>query len=117
MIDVGGTTTDISLVVDGRPVVSSLGSRIGKYHTHVDSVEMVTVGIGGDSLVRIEETGQMEIGPNRVKPLALAPEAAEARSLQTARWVVATREDTVRSFGDRLDPYVVTHDGSLGAPH
>ena len=79
VIDVGGTTTDISLVVDGRPVISSLGSRIGKYHTHVDSVEMVTVGIGGDSLVRIEETGQMEIGPNRVKPLALAPEAAEAR--------------------------------------
>lgn len=79
VIDVGGTTTDICLVLDGRPVISSLGSRIGKYFTHVDAVEMVTVGIGGDSLVRIEETGRMEIGPDRVRPLALAPEAAEAR--------------------------------------
>jgi N-methylhydantoinase A/oxoprolinase/acetone carboxylase beta subunit len=71
IVDVGGTTTDITLIREGRPVIRSEGMTIGAWRTHVKAVEMYTVGIGGDSLVRISG-GVPELGPARVVPLSQA---------------------------------------------
>ncbi len=72
VIDVGGTTTDIAIVENGRPLLASDGCRIGLWKTHVEAVDMHTAGIGGDSHVHIGERGELSIGPNRVTPLAMA---------------------------------------------
>lgn len=71
IVDVGGTTTDITLIRDGRPVVREEGMTIGSWRTHVRAVEMHTVGLGGDSLVRVGR-GALSLGPARVVPLSLA---------------------------------------------
>ncbi len=72
VIDVGGTTTDIAIVENGRPLLAADGCRIGLWKTHVEAVDMHTAGIGGDSHVHIGERGELSIGPNRVTPLAMA---------------------------------------------
>jgi len=77
IVDVGGTTTDIALVEQGRPVISNRGSLIDRWLTHVDAVKIHTVGIGGDSHVTIDRTGQLTIGPGRVQSLAMSPGIAD----------------------------------------
>lgn len=69
IVDVGGTTTDITLIREGHPVVREEGMTIGSWRTHVRAVEMYTVGLGGDSLARVEN-GRLSLGPARVVPLS-----------------------------------------------
>ncbi len=80
IVDVGGTTTDVTLLRRGRPVIQSDGMVVGDWETHVEAVEMFTVGVGGDSLVRPEADGTLSVGPLRVVPLCMAgplPDPAE----------------------------------------
>ena len=72
VIDVGGTTTDIAMIENGKPLLAPDGCTIGDWKTHVEAVDMFTGGIGGDSHVMIDEKGIMTIGPARVVPLAMA---------------------------------------------
>jgi N-methylhydantoinase A/oxoprolinase/acetone carboxylase beta subunit len=81
VVDVGGTTTDITLIRDGRPVVREEGMTIGSWRTHVQAVEMYTVGLGGDSLARIEN-GVLALGPARVVPLSQAHLYLEGSALK-----------------------------------
>ncbi len=74
VVDVGGTSTDVTLVQDGLPVLMEQGQRIGKWDTHVRSLAMYTVAAGGDSLVQAKTAEDMQVGPRRVLPLCLAPE-------------------------------------------
>jgi N-methylhydantoinase A/oxoprolinase/acetone carboxylase beta subunit len=71
VVDVGGTTTDITRIRHGRPLVDTDGSRIGVWETHVPAVSMHTVGIGGDSFVRMEKK-ELMVGPERAVPLCMA---------------------------------------------
>jgi len=74
VVDVGGTTTDICcLVEDGLPVVTVDGSLIGRWQTHVNTVESFTVGVGGDSAVWVHSSS-LGLSAERVRPLALHPE-------------------------------------------
>jgi len=72
VLDVGGTTTDIAIIEQGRPVQSVEGCTIDSWVTHMPSVDMHTGGIGGDSLVTLQKTGSMITGPTRVTPLCLS---------------------------------------------
>lgn len=72
ILDVGGTTTDITLIKDGNPVIDTGGMSIGKWETHVEAVEMFTVGVGGDSLVQLSQGKPMTVGPARVTPVCMA---------------------------------------------
>lgn len=74
IVDVGGTTTDLAMIENGKPLISSEGCIIEKWQTHITAVETYTVGIGGDSLVRIDRSGELHVGPARVRPLSSAPE-------------------------------------------
>lgn len=74
IVDVGGTTTDVTLIRDSRPTIQESGSIIGEWETHVEAVEMFTVGVGGDSFSRINRSGKLEVGPGRVVPLCMAGE-------------------------------------------
>lgn len=79
IVDVGGTTTDISMVVDGKPVMAAEGCRIGDWKTHVEAVDMSTKGIGGDSHILLDAADTIHIGPNRVVPLAVSEHALDIR--------------------------------------
>lgn len=84
VVDVGGTTTDLITVRGGEVAVRSGGAVIGGWETHVRTVELRTVGLGGDSHVRVElgAMARLLVGPRRVQPLALAGEAASGDALQ-----------------------------------
>ncbi|WP_319764843.1 hydantoinase/oxoprolinase family protein [Maridesulfovibrio sp.] len=72
IVDVGGTTTDVTLIRNSQPTIQESGSFIGDWETHVEAVEMFTVGVGGDSFARINRSGNFEVGPGRVVPLCMA---------------------------------------------
>jgi N-methylhydantoinase A/oxoprolinase/acetone carboxylase beta subunit len=69
VVDVGGTTTDIAALRDGRPRLNPEGARVGRWQTMVEAVDVHTVGLGGDSLVAIDGEGRPVVGPRRVVPL------------------------------------------------
>ena len=77
--DIGGTTTDIAVLRDGRPAIDPAGARVGPWRTMVEAVAMRTTGLGGDSEVHVVEeglSGGIALGPRRVIPVSLI--AAEA---------------------------------------
>jgi N-methylhydantoinase A/oxoprolinase/acetone carboxylase beta subunit len=69
--DMGGTTTDVALLHDGRPVLSPAGAVVGGWRTMVEAVAVHTYGLGGDSEVRLDEAEGLVAGPRRAMPLAL----------------------------------------------
>jgi N-methylhydantoinase A/oxoprolinase/acetone carboxylase beta subunit len=71
VVDVGGTTTDIAALNDGRPRLNPEGAQVGEWRTMVEAVDVHTVGLGGDSHVYLNSEGRLVIGPRRVVPLCL----------------------------------------------
>lgn len=83
--DIGGTTTDVALLKDGRPAIDPMGARVGPYRTMVEAVAMRTTGLGGDSQVHLITEGLqggLTLGPRRVLPVSLiaheAPDVVHA---------------------------------------
>lgn len=70
VIDMGGTTTDLALLQEGRPSIDSRGARVGGWLTRVRAAEITTIGLGGDSLISVDRSGVISIGPQRVFPLS-----------------------------------------------
>ena len=73
--DIGGTTTDVAILRDGRPRLDPEGASIGGFRTMVEAVAVRTFGLGGDSEVALDGHGlapELKLGPRRLVPLALA---------------------------------------------
>ena len=66
-LDIGGTTTDISLWKQGRPLMTKNGVSIREYPSAVRSFAVTSIGIGGESVVRIVDS-DVTVGPERVGP-------------------------------------------------
>ncbi len=60
--DMGGTSTDVSVIRDGRPIISRQTS-LGYYPIKVPSVEVHSVGAGGGSVAHVPMTGALRVGP------------------------------------------------------
>lgn len=59
--DMGGTSTDISLL-EGNPTLTNEG-RIGRFPVAVPMVDMHTIGAGGGSIAWIDQGGMLQVGP------------------------------------------------------
>ena len=68
-LDIGGTTTDISVFADGIPLLEAAGVTIGRQKTLIRGLYTKSIGIGGDSAVRIKN-GEIFVGPEREGPAA-----------------------------------------------
>ncbi|MBI4773441.1 MAG: hydantoinase/oxoprolinase family protein [Deltaproteobacteria bacterium] len=71
VLDIGGTTTDIAVLKGGLPRLNDKGVAVGPWQTHVAAVDVRTVGLGGDSHIRTDHAGEIQIGPQRVEPLCV----------------------------------------------
>jgi len=71
VIDVGGTSTDISSICMGVPDLSDEGAVVGGWKTRVRAIRMETTATGGDSHIWTVNR-QLFLGPRRVIPLAVA---------------------------------------------
>jgi len=60
--DMGGTSTDVATIVDGRLLFRSQGD-VESLPVTVPMLDIVSVGAGGGSLVRIDEAGGLKVGP------------------------------------------------------
>ncbi|MFW6187851.1 MAG: hydantoinase/oxoprolinase family protein [Actinomycetota bacterium] len=60
--DGGGTSTDVSVVLDGRPTLTTEGS-VGAYPSKIPMIDVVTVGAGGGSVAWINPEGMLKVGP------------------------------------------------------
>jgi N-methylhydantoinase A/oxoprolinase/acetone carboxylase beta subunit len=72
--DMGGTTTDVAIVVGGRPVVRAEGAVIGGWRTMVEAIDVHTCGLGGDSEVYFDREQHLAVGPRKAMPLSLLVE-------------------------------------------
>lgn len=64
VLDIGGTTTDISLIIGGDPLYASKGARIEEQYTHINAFAVKSIPLGGDSLISYEK-GNLRAGPER----------------------------------------------------
>ncbi len=62
-LDVGGTSADVALVVDGRPVVTTDGGIEG-FPLRVPLVDVATIGAGGGSIAWLDRAGGLRVGPH-----------------------------------------------------
>lgn len=69
VVDIGGTTTDLALILEGKPLYASRGALLGGHYSHVRSFAVRSLPLGGDSTVRISG-GEIVIGPERSGPAA-----------------------------------------------
>lgn len=70
ILDMGGTTTDIAVMKNGRPRIDPRGARVGGWRTRVAAAEVNTFGLGGDSRIYMEmHDNRTKVGPRRVYPI------------------------------------------------
>jgi N-methylhydantoinase A/oxoprolinase/acetone carboxylase beta subunit len=67
VMDIGGTTTDMAVLLDRAPVLDPLGIELARYKTLIRALDILSIGLGGDSVVRISD-GQLTVGPERRGP-------------------------------------------------
>ncbi|MCQ9386175.1 hydantoinase/oxoprolinase family protein [Brevibacterium moorei] len=60
--DGGGTSTDVTVVLDGDPALTTEGS-VGVYPSKIPMIDVVTVGAGGGSIAWTTPEGQLKVGP------------------------------------------------------
>ncbi|MGE5465443.1 MAG: hydantoinase/oxoprolinase family protein, partial [Syntrophothermus sp.] len=72
VVDIGGTTTDLALILSGKPLLASKGAKLGGFLTQVRAFAVRSIAVGGDSIVRVIETNNgaktVTIGPERAGP-------------------------------------------------
>lgn len=60
--DGGGTSTDVTVVIDGKPALTTEG-HVGAYPSKIPMIDVVTVGAGGGSIAWISPEGTLKVGP------------------------------------------------------
>lgn len=65
VLDVGGTTSDIGVLQDGFPRESSVAVEVGDIRTNFRMPDIISVGLGGGSIVRVKEN-KITVGPDSV---------------------------------------------------
>ncbi|MGZ4589401.1 MAG: hydantoinase/oxoprolinase family protein [Actinomycetes bacterium] len=60
--DGGGTSTDVAVVLDGDPALTTEGT-VGHYPSKIPMIDVVTVGAGGGSVAWVSPEGAMKVGP------------------------------------------------------
>jgi N-methylhydantoinase A len=61
-LDGGGTSTDVAVVLDGEPTLTTEGT-VGRYPSKIPMIDIVTVGAGGGSIAWISPEGTLKVGP------------------------------------------------------
>ncbi len=67
VLDIGGTTTDMAVLIDRAPLLAARGVDAGPHKTLIRALDTTSIGLGGDSAVRVVD-GDFQIGPRRRGP-------------------------------------------------
>ena len=60
--DMGGTSTDVSLIKERHPT-TNLGGNLGDWPIQLPMLDIVTIGCGGGSIAAVSASGGLSVGP------------------------------------------------------
>lgn len=111
VVDVGGTTTDLGVLTHGFPRESMLAVEIGGVRTNFRMPDIISIGLGGGSIVREHEDGTVTVGPDSVGYKVTKEALCFGGSVLTATDIVVA-SGAVTGVGDpalvaHLDPELV----------
>lgn len=61
-LDIGGTSADVAVIMDGAPRYG-VGERIGDFQIFIPSVSVSSIGEGGGSIAWVDRFGVLKVGP------------------------------------------------------
>ncbi|HRD77024.1 MAG TPA: hydantoinase/oxoprolinase family protein [Hyphomicrobiaceae bacterium] len=61
-LDIGGTSADVAIIVDGEPQFGS-GEKVGDFPLNIPSVSVTSIGDGGGSIASADSYGMLRVGP------------------------------------------------------
>lgn len=61
--DMGGTTADVAVVLDGLPQLR-FNADPGGFPVNLPQIDVLSIGAGGGSIVRVDEFGGLTVGPD-----------------------------------------------------
>ena len=81
VMDMGGTTTDVISIKNGCAVLLQHGASVGDFQLAVQSIDVRTLGLGGDSQIVVGGNNEIQIGPERAIPLHKADKSFTTNGL------------------------------------
>ncbi|MBW2218870.1 MAG: hydantoinase/oxoprolinase family protein [Deltaproteobacteria bacterium] len=106
VIDMGGTTSDMALLKNGTVVAGEERTAVGGFHPMVESIDVLTQGIGGDSDIHVSSENDIQIGPMRVVPLCVLGSRYPDR-------IEMLKSNTDNSWSSALPLFIVEEKSSL----
>lgn len=96
--EVGGTSTDISVIKNGKVMIKY--AQVGGHKTYLNSLDVRTLGIAGGSMIKVEAGKIVDVGPRSAhiagKEYEVFTEASEI--VQPVLKTIAPREEDEASF-------------------
>ena len=111
VIDVGGTTTDLGVLSHGFPRESGVAVTIGGVRTNFRMPDVVSIGLGGGSIVRV---GMASVGDASL--VADIPQDVAERAMAVMRAMVEDAIDVMKVSSDPID-VVLVGGGAIVLPH
>ncbi|BAW87437.1 hydantoinase/oxoprolinase [Limosilactobacillus fermentum] len=99
VLDVGGTTSDIGVLVNSFPRQSSLSSQVGGVETNFRMPDILSIGIGGGTVIHRNDDG-FTVGPDSVGYEIVTKSKVFGRDVETASDNAARLN---RAFHDQLE--------------
>ena len=101
--DAGGTSTDVSLIADGRPAFAT-ARQIAQYPVRTPMVDVQVIGAGGGSIAWLDDAGGLKVGPHSAgaDPGPVAYDRGGREPTLTDANIVLHRLDPVALLGGRM---------------
>ncbi len=71
LLDMGGTSLDVTKVMDRNTRFCEADTPVGNYAFCVKTLDLQCFGTGGDSLIKLNSMGEIVVGPEKVMPLCV----------------------------------------------
>jgi N-methylhydantoinase A/oxoprolinase/acetone carboxylase beta subunit len=98
VIDVGGTSADVGILIDGFPRESSAAVEVGGVRTNFRMPDLISIGLGGGTVVR-PSAGGVVVGPDSVGYRVISQALITGGSTLTLS-DISTRSGRLSGFGD-----------------